>query len=77
MLYTLLHMPLLIMLTPMQKCRMLLAILLVHFCVANATADAAAQAADACDDAMIKCLLIIYVALIIYNLFMKWYRNFI
>ncbi len=54
MLYTLLHMPLLIMLTPMQKCRMLLAILLVHGCVANATVDAVAQAVDAYDDAMIN-----------------------
>ncbi len=70
-------MPLLIMLTPMQKCRMLLAILLVDCCAANATVAAVAQAADACDDAMLTCLQIIYVAAIIYNLFMKWYRNFI
>ena len=58
-------------------CRMLLAILLVHKCVANAAVAAIAQAADAYDDAMLTCLQIIYVALIIYNLFMKWYRNFI
>jgi hypothetical protein len=70
------HMPLLIMLTPMQKFRMLLAILLVHCCVANATVAAAAQAVDACDDAMFTCLQIIYLALIIYNVFMKWCRNF-
>ncbi len=71
-------MPLLIMLTPMQKCRMLLAILVVYCCVAYATVDAVAKAADACDDAMlITCLQIIYVALIIYNLFIKWYHNFI
>ena len=56
---------------------MLLAILLVHCCVANATVAAIAQAADACDDAMLTCLQIIYVALIMNNLFMKWYRNFI
>ena len=66
---------LLIMLTPIQKCRMLLAILLVHCCVANATVAAIAQAIDACDDAMLTCLQIIYVALIIYNLFMKRHRN--
>jgi hypothetical protein len=35
-------MPLLRMLTPMQKFRMLLAILLVRCCVANATIDAVA-----------------------------------
>ncbi len=64
------HMPMLIMLTPMQKCRMMLAILLVHCGVANATVAAVAQAADACDDAMLTCLQIIYLALIIYNLFM-------
>ena len=40
--FTLLHMPLLIMLTPMQKCRMLLAILLVHCCAANNTVAAVA-----------------------------------
>jgi len=73
----LLHMPLLTMLTPMQKCWMLLATLLVHCCVANATVAAVVRTADACDDAMLTCLQIIYVALIINNLFMKWYRNFI
>jgi hypothetical protein len=46
------HMPLLITLSPMPKCRKLLANLLVRCCVANATAAAVAQAADACDDAM-------------------------
>ena len=56
---------------------MLLAILLVYCCVANATVAAAAQGSDACDDAMLTFLQIIYVALIIYNLFMKWYRKFI
>ena len=49
-------MPLLIMLTPMQKCRMLLAILLVHCCVDDATVDAIAHATYACDDAMLICL---------------------
>ena len=63
--------------SPMQKLRMLLAILLVHCCVASATVVVIAQAEDACDDAMLTCLQIIYVALIIYNFFMKWYRNFI
>ena len=71
------HMPLLIMLTPMQKCRMLLAIMLVRWCVANATVAAVAQADDACDDAVLTCLQIIYLAFIIYNLFMKKCRNFI
>jgi hypothetical protein len=70
-------MPLLIMLTPMQQCRMLLAILLVHCCVANGTVATIPQAADARNDDMLTCLQIIYVSLIIYNLFMKWYRNFI
>ncbi len=59
------HMPLLIMLTPMPKCRKLLANLLVRCCVANATVAAVAQAADACDDAMLTCLQILYLALII------------
>ena len=60
----------------MQKCRMVLSILLVHCCVANATVDVVAHAIDACDDAMLTCLLIIYGALIIYIVVMKWYRNF-
>jgi len=55
----------------------MLAIFLVHCCVSNATVASIAQAADACDDALLTCLQIIYVALIIYNLFMKRYRNFI
>ena len=50
---------------------MLLAILPVHCCAANATVAAIAQAANACDDAMLTCLQIIYVVLIVYNLFMK------
>ena len=37
----------------MQKCRMLLAILLLHCGVANATVAAVDHAADACDDAML------------------------
>ena len=52
----LLHMPLVIMLTPMQKCRILLAILQVNSCVANATVAVVAHAGDACDDAMLTCL---------------------
>jgi hypothetical protein len=59
------HMPMLIMLTPMPKCRNLLANLLVRCCAANATVAAVAQAADACDDAMLTCLQILYSALII------------
>ncbi len=71
-------MPLLIMLTPMQKCLMLLlAILLVHCCAANATVAADAQAVDDCNDAMLTCLQVIYVALIIKELCMNWYRNLI
>jgi hypothetical protein len=55
---------------------MSLAILLVHCYVVNATVAAVAHAAHACDDAMLTCLQIIYVALnIIYNVCMKWYRN--
>jgi len=55
---------------------MSLAILLVHCYVANATVAAVAHAAHACDDALLTCLQIIYVALnIIYNVCMKWYRN--
>ena len=45
----------------MQKCRMLIAVLLVHCCDANATVATVARAADACDDAMLTCLQIIYV----------------
>ncbi len=56
---------------------MLLAILLVHCCVANATVVAVARACDACDDAMLTFLQTIYVVLVIYNLFVKWYRYFI
>ena len=55
-------MPLLIMLKPMQKYRMMLAILLVHCLAANTTVDAVAQATDACDDAMLTRLQIIDVA---------------
>ena len=50
---------------------MLLAILLVHYYVANVTIAAVARTADACDDAILKCLKIINVALIIYDVCMK------